>query len=454
MMRDDDADFNNTTNPLNTTSLQDDFVRYTKGIGRTSVVDFVANEDGTDKSVVIQSFDSSEFNSAQAPVERMDLVYIKASNALDTDLRAQGVPLASVGIVKGAYFRTDPAAGIQANGSRFESDISRLAGRITGMAGASTPRAFGSVPSPEDLTNFAWHHNQLTSPTQGTWDDIITNQTSIQAGFNIPVAYVRVPQGYTEGQPIDVENIIDIRPFFRTAELSYNERAAILASSRPNGSNPFVTESRLVYLTDILSTQISQLSGQINAINGILDDHEQRITNLEQGMGSGGGGSGGGGSGGGGSGPTVGAVGAFKFLATPYAVFYNQKASQISPGATGAFPTARTYIITNAIAAADRNAVGAVQFRVYSRQIDNTEPTFGEQNLLYMRGGVQEMRLISAWGISDHAGTQNVAHGNVNTFYADVFRSVVNGQPELSITVKCQGTDICFHDLYIDGYIS
>ena len=125
-MRDDDNNFNNTSfagdQGLNSTTVTDDFVRYTKGMGRTSVVEVYPNSDGSDKSVVIESFDATEFNSNSAPVERLDLVYIKATGALDTDHTNLGIPLASIGIIKGAYFRTDSGAGLQSNGSRFETE--------------------------------------------------------------------------------------------------------------------------------------------------------------------------------------------------------------------------------------------------------------------------------------------------------------------------------------------
>ena len=44
----------------------------------------------------------------------------------------------------------------------------------------------------------------------------------------LPIAYVIVRKGKTV---IEDSDIIDIRPFFRTAELSYNERAGVAARS-------------------------------------------------------------------------------------------------------------------------------------------------------------------------------------------------------------------------------
>ena len=69
----------------------------------------------------------------------------------------------------------------------------------------------------------------------------------------LPVCYVIVTQNFTAGTAIPTGNIIDIRPFLRTAELSLDERQAILNSTfKPRANNPFATNS---YVTN-----------QINAI--------------------------------------------------------------------------------------------------------------------------------------------------------------------------------------------
>jgi len=59
----------------------------------------------------------------------------------------------------------------------------------------------------------------------------------------LPVAYVVVRRG---AQFIAPEDIIDIRPFFRTAELAYNERSGIAAANPPlSMANPAVGKTEL-----------------------------------------------------------------------------------------------------------------------------------------------------------------------------------------------------------------
>lgn len=456
MMRDSDANFNNTSfdgeRGLNSTTVSDDFVRFTRGIGRTSVVELYPNIDGTDKSVVIESFDPSEFNSNSAPAERMDLVYIKATGALDTDHTNLGIPLASVGIIKGAYFRTDEAAGVQANGSRFEIATSRLAGRMTGMASSeiTTGTTFGSIPSPDDLTNFAWHEPGAGVPSQGI---LLGQQVETQAAFTLPVAYVRVPQGYVEGQPLPEENVIDIRPFLRSAELTYNERAAILASNNPAGSNPFVTNSRLMFEVDRITEDLATLTGQVNentAKIGALSvdvlrlqqdvegtgsspntqslNHEGRITALETGAATG----------------RTFPVQRNEFFVTTNTIFQGATVGQL-----GTPSNPRTWRIETYIPAFRRSKIVAVQFRVVTKGYGDTDSI----NFLYMRGGSLPFRPVSIWGVAQANGSLRRNMGSVNTFYAPVDATSVGNTTELSFQTYATGSGDVDHSIYIDGYI-
>ena len=83
----------------------------------------------------------------------------------------------------------------------------------------------------------------------------------------LPVAYVVVKNTATlntNGAAIlTVDDLIDIRPFFRTTELAYNERSGIAAATpQISLANPVVTEAyaeELKYnLTNEISTRISQ----------------------------------------------------------------------------------------------------------------------------------------------------------------------------------------------------
>ena len=465
MMRDDDNNFNNTSfngdTGRNSTTTADDFVRWTKAPGRTSVAELYPNNDGSDKSVLIESFNTEDFNSNSAPAERLDLVYIKATGALDTDHTNIGIPLCSLGVIKGAYFRTDGAAGLRSNGSRFETATARVSGRMTGMASSeiTTGTNFGSVPSPDDLTNFAWHRGDANlAVSNSDWSNILQQNVETQAAFTLPVAYVRVPQGYTAGQPIPNENVIDIRPFFRSTELSYSERAAIVASVSPNGSNPFVTDSRLMFEIGKIELQVgalatsvqeatslvSILQGRVNSIevdteqlkldvNGTNSsptpgslNHEGRIAALENAIGGG---------------ITV-PIERHAFLPNVFDVFRNQLASQL-----GSLASPRSFDISDAIPANHRAGVVAVQFRVKSRQEENRDVI--TINTIHMRGGGVEFREVSEWGCAQVGGTLYRNAANINTFYMPVN----NDGNQLSIEVAGLGENTVRHSLYIDGYI-
>lgn len=457
MMRDDDDLFNNSDlngfGGLNTTSLTDDFVRNTKGLARTSVVEFYPNVDNSDKFIEIPSFDPTEFNSAAAPEERLDLIFIKATAALDTNYQTDGIPEASIGIIKGAYFRTDAAAGVKAIGTRFTEGITRDSGRITGMASTEIPATarlstFGSVPSPDDLTNFAWHTNQSSRD----WDTLVQEQVATQAAFCLPVAYVRVPTGYSTGQPLPEANVLDIRPFLRTTELTYNERAAIAASLRPSGSNPFVTQSLFDALETELDGRISavegtvqqftsivqqntvrldtlepQVSGVIRDVTGIGNapnsttgrNHEGRIAQLESALG-----------------------GVLNSYGIERHKFINRQTVFQGLGVNDIMPA---YNIYDLIPANDRQGLHAVQFTV----IADGGGSDSDPATLKMGGGTQDLRTISYFGVSQANGDLRSNRGLVNTFYADISKNGTN------FTVQMQGTgdNRIKHSLYIDGYI-
>ena len=100
----------------------------------------------------------------------------------------------------------------------------------------------GSFPSPDDLMNL--------SPLL---DEELTSSSLFLIGQSVlPLAYIVVRKNSSinlDGTPIITPNdIIDIRPMFRTTELSYNERAGI-AAAVPSLSlaNPVVTKAEFLY---------------------------------------------------------------------------------------------------------------------------------------------------------------------------------------------------------------
>ena len=98
----------------------------------------------------------------------------------------------------------------------------------------------GSFPSPDDLMNLS----PLLDEELNAGNFHLIGQTIL------PLAYIVVrnsAQVNENSSPIiNVEDVIDIRPFFRTTELSYNERAGIAAAiPAPSLANPIVTQAEL-----------------------------------------------------------------------------------------------------------------------------------------------------------------------------------------------------------------
>ena len=109
----------------------------------------------------------------------------------------------------------------------------------------------GSFPAPDDLMNL--------SPLLD--EDLDSGSVSLIGQSVLPVAYVVVKKAAninSEGAfIISSEDLIDIRPFFRTTELSYNERAGI-AAAVPSLSiaNPVVTQAELDFELKKVRTDI------------------------------------------------------------------------------------------------------------------------------------------------------------------------------------------------------
>jgi len=301
MMRDDPIWWNNvnyqTQAPgLSTTQLDLDFVRKTNAAGRTAVCEFYKLPTGEFQHIDIPSFDSQDFNGDNPPQERLDLIYIKATKSLDTDgdsptatdhvlgwgaqntsYAQEQIPGCKLGIVKGAYFRTD---GIHSNGKRFPDDIETLTGRIMGSSQADIPAntnlpGFGSVPMPDDLVNQSNSH--LTANAEN-WALL---QIQEETSFCIPVAYVRVPMGYQAGDPLNSSNVVDIRPFLRTTELTYNERAGIVMADSPGGDNPFVTTTTLNSSMGTFDDRITTNTSNLNLLSGTVDTNSTRIAVID-----------------------------------------------------------------------------------------------------------------------------------------------------------------------------
>ncbi len=275
------ANMESGPNPLVRMSLE--FVKRWRGIARTAIVDIpepleieIPDFDSTD----FFYFDGSGNKIATNGTVRIDLVFAytkpvdaeKAHVQDGTTVRTLLTP--ELGIVKGAgvgvYKRDDQNFDIVLEDGSTKSLSKNLTNgnnRMLPSPGdeSSTTNGFkegpysarevhASFPSPDDLMNLA---PQLLNDLEST-DPRLIGQTVL------PLCYVvvREPVGSdvvnNAGQVILTnDDILDIRPFFRTTELTYDERAGI-AGAVPQLSlaNPAVGEVQLDHNIKALRTDV------------------------------------------------------------------------------------------------------------------------------------------------------------------------------------------------------
>ena len=258
---------------FNLTILENSLIKYWRGTARTAIVDVP-----TELEINIPVFDEDDFEVAGA-TSRIDLVFIY-SKPVDTSAVTIGKygqggtgvtrtkitePILGVlhgaGLVLGSYTGTSKRLQksdgtsmiLAAAGDQNNTDNGFKVGINQNVA------IHGSFPSPEDLLNIAPLLSEQLE--EDSW--FLTGQTIF------PVAYVKVnkqPGVNVQGsQVITSDDIVDIRPLFRTAELTYNERAGIAAAMPPLSlANRAVGRYELEY-----------------EINALHHDHDARLTRLE-----------------------------------------------------------------------------------------------------------------------------------------------------------------------------
>lgn len=273
--------------------LSVDFCRRWGGVFRTSVVNVVEN-----LAIQVPEFSTADFmdnNSAYSPTVRIDLVFLYTypvdatkSNPV-TELEGSQVKTISkptLGLIKGAggilrgrndavdiadnssnigsqnwTSQADPAnrdkyydtsGGL--DGDSSIAQIAALTDQVNTLAESSY--AFPNAgtydfPSPDDLLNLA--------PLLAE-EVLDTNLASVGQSI-LPLCYVIVKEG---SSVITDDDIIDIRPFMRTAELTYNERSGLGAANPPVSiANPVVSKQELYnslqlmrnYLVDFFGTE-------------------------------------------------------------------------------------------------------------------------------------------------------------------------------------------------------
>ena len=253
---------NSTNGFLNLPSLENALIKRWRGIFRWAIVD-VPEE----LSVIIPDWNNNDFRfRAQNGTlentganQRIDLVFLysKPIDASATTILRGGqketITKPAIGIVKGAGVGVDltPLTGsrdARANPIPIydaEGNYLMMAGRfdnvsITNGFQSSSNEAHGSFPAPDDLVTLS---PAISNRLEGDEWELI-GQTIL------PLAYVVVNKDSAVNdvgiQSIDSTNVFDIRPFFRTAELAYNERAGIAAAYPPLSlANPAVGKAEV-----------------------------------------------------------------------------------------------------------------------------------------------------------------------------------------------------------------
>ena len=255
------------------------FIKKWRGVARTAIVD-VPNE----LTVEVPQFDPTDFSyldesGRETPVPgvttRIDMVFIyskpvdaesvKILNNPDREI----ITTPTLGIVRGAGLKVN-FEGTTNYDEEYLYNTGIGDTRIVASPGDSENDALGftaasgndiaydvrgTFPSPDDLLNIA---PLLSQRLESEAYELIGQSI-------LPVAYVWVTNGSTV---VSTTDVIDIRPFFRTAELSYNERAG-LAAATPQLSlaNPAVGKVELDYELkrqhDSLKSQIDNLEATI-----------------------------------------------------------------------------------------------------------------------------------------------------------------------------------------------
>ena len=243
---------------------ESEFIKRWRGAIRTSVVD-VPDElqieippfVGDDFFYTNEAGDRTNLNSNV----RIDLVFIysKAVDEVDTTI-AKFDSLGNVeppkttpvlGVLKGAGLGVSKKTSTNNLDTEDTVDLTNLdgmplmlanpgdqTGNHIGFTTSAMGVIRGSFPSPDDLLNLA----PVLSENLETDSYALIGQTIL------PVAYILVEKGteIVSNEFITKDHVLDIRPFFRTTELAYNERAG-LAAATPQISiaNPVVTEAHL-----------------------------------------------------------------------------------------------------------------------------------------------------------------------------------------------------------------
>ncbi len=271
--------FNQSLNKISFAQpLAKEFTKRWRGAIRTAVVDVPET-----LTITVPEFDPEDyfyFDSTGTKqllgsnTERIDLIFIyskpvdQGSSKVISNGGVTTITKPSLGILVGAGLGldytatgTDEYATIVRNtdsgttGDFFmlasQADVASTDGGILLKDGTTVN---GSFPAPDDILNLA--------PLLA--NDLATNDLRLVGQSILPIAYVRVTQA--QAGVITRNDLMDIRPFFRTTELTYDERAGI-AAALPGLSlaNPAVGKREL---DDCINTVVTTALGT----GGTLDN--------------------------------------------------------------------------------------------------------------------------------------------------------------------------------------
>ena len=243
--------------------LESLFVKRWRGVARTAIVD-VAEE----LTIEVPAFDEADFSyfdedgnlvSVDGVQSRVDLVFIysKPVDAESTNILKpsgkQNLTKPTLGIIKGAGIRAE-YGGVSTPERGFRKyttdehqilaspgDQNKTSLGFTATSGNDVAFSVrGTFPSPDDLLNLA----PLLQ------EELESEAFELVGQSILPVAYVWVTNEGSElvngATPVQVTDVIDIRPFFRTTELAYNERAGIAAAlPQLSLANPAVGKAQM-----------------------------------------------------------------------------------------------------------------------------------------------------------------------------------------------------------------
>ena len=159
---------------------------------------------------------------------------VGAGLAADFEFVDQGSPPGSTGFVGVTKTgRTDSIKSSLDVKAFMLPDIADSHAQTGGFITDDGARIFGSMPSPDDMMNI--------SPL--LFNGLESNDVRLIGQTVLPVAYIVRKAGSVTVDPLEV---IDIRPFLRTTELTYNERAGIAGAGPPiSFANPVVGKKEL-----------------------------------------------------------------------------------------------------------------------------------------------------------------------------------------------------------------